>query len=315
MNRICRLYLVFAVSFLVFWMFIQQQAKLDTEQKTENSQISEINLSKGTVFQVDNQTLKASSLSPPNYDIREIIPIPNNSTFLVTVYEKGKSYICSADAHFKSIKRLTDGPLDEGIAVTSDGKVLLFDREVEGNRDIYRINIDGTNLQRLTAHPGRDFHGSWSPDGAKIVFARDGNEHIGIYIMNADGSEQNPLLTNADDNLDPSWSPKGDMIAFSKNGKTPCLFRLNDAKWRSLIPFTLFCRHPSWLADGDGIAFIGTLERITGYEIYTVQQDWTIIRKLTSTKRAKSSPHFSYDGNVMYYCESEDSNEEKSEMK
>jgi Tol biopolymer transport system component len=288
---------------------------LDTGQKIlENSKIPEIKISKGTVFQVDNQTLEASLISPPNYDIREIVPIPNSSKFLITIYENEKSRICSADSHFKSIIPITDGHLAEGIAVTADGEFLLFDREVEGNRDIYRMNIDGTNLQRLTTHPSRDFSGSWSPDSTKIAFSRDGNEHIGIYLMNADGSEQKPLLIDENDNLDPSWSPKGDMIAFSKNGKTPCLFRLNDEKWRPVIPFALFCRHPSWLPDGDGIAFTGTLERITGYEIYTVQQDWTVIRKLTSTKLPKSSPNFSYDGSVMYYCESEGLNEGKAEM-
>ena len=317
MNRICRLYLVFAVCFLLFCMCTQQQAKLDTEQKAANSKISEITISKGTVFQVDNQTLEASPLSPPNYDIREVVPIPNSSNFLVTVYENEKSYICFADAHFKSIKRIIDGPLDKGIAVTADGKVFLFDREVEGNQDIYRMNIDGTNLQRLTNHPARDFSGSWSPDGARIVFATARGEHIEIYTMNADGSEQNVLIATENDNLDPAWSPKGDMIAFSENGQIPYLYRFEDEKWRPVISFTLFCRHPSWLPDGDGIAFTGTLKHKahTGYDIYTVQQEWTVIRKLTSTKLPKSSPNFSSDGNVMYYCESGNSNQGKEKMK
>lgn len=320
-----RLYPFLAICCLLLCMCSQQQTRLDREQKLpsnivkvkpiENSKTGEIKISKGIVFQVNNQTLEISPLSPPNCIIQEVVPIPNRLGFLITIYENGRSYICCTDAHFRSITPLTEGPLDEAVAVTRDGKSFLFDRELEGNRDIYRMDIDGTHLQRLTTHSARDFSGDWSPDGTRIVFASDRGKQIGIYIMNADGSGETALLVNEVDNLDPSWSPKGDMIAFSSSGQRPCLLRLDDRKWRPAMPFTLVCRHPSWLPDGDGIVFAGKLEGIPGYEIYTVQENWMVIRKLTSTELPKSSPTFSYDGNVIYYCQSGDSNAINSEMK
>ena len=53
--------------------------------------------------------------------------------------------------------------------------------------DIFKADLDGSNLVRLTDTPGYDAEGSYSPDGKQIIFTsfRDGDAEI--YIMDADG--------------------------------------------------------------------------------------------------------------------------------
>jgi TolB protein len=53
--------------------------------------------------------------------------------------------------------------------------------------DIFKAELDGKDLVRLTDADGYDAEGSYSPDGKKIVFTsfRDGNAEI--YVMDADG--------------------------------------------------------------------------------------------------------------------------------
>ncbi len=71
--------------------------------------------------------------------------------------------------------------------------------------EIYVMDADGGNPQRLTNHPGTDAYSSWSPDGERIVFMseRDGNKEV--YVMDADGGNQRNLTNNLHDDCCPSW--------------------------------------------------------------------------------------------------------------
>ena len=83
-----------------------------------------------------------------------------------------------------------------------------------GNYEIYVMDADGSNQQRLTQNPGHESDPSWSPDGERIAFAsnRDGNYEI--YVMDADGKNQQRLTRNPARDWYPSWSPDGERIIF-----------------------------------------------------------------------------------------------------
>lgn len=71
--------------------------------------------------------------------------------------------------------------------------------------DLYVINADGSNLQRLTSTAAFDVTPAWSPDGRRIAFAteRDGNAEV--YVMNADGSGVTNLTRNPANDQSPFW--------------------------------------------------------------------------------------------------------------
>jgi len=112
-----------------------------------------------------------------------------------------------------------------------DGSKIAFSNDVDGDDEIYVINVDGTNLQQLTNNTASDFGPDWSPDGSRIAFTRlqfGGRSHshpgIGdaasgiadIYVMNADGSNQTRLAGNGSGNFYPIWSPDGSQILYSR---------------------------------------------------------------------------------------------------
>lgn len=85
--------------------------------------------------------------------------------------------------------------------------------------DIYIIDVDGGNLQRLTGDPSRDEintedyynrYPDWSPDGELIIFESNRDDRLSpqIYVMNADGSNLRNL-TNFDQASYsyPKWQP------------------------------------------------------------------------------------------------------------
>lgn len=81
-------------------------------------------------------------------------------------------------------------------AWSPDGTKIAFSRNVDGNVDIYTINIDGSDLQRLTTAPGNDSVPAWTPDSRQIVFRSTRNGLWQIFKMNADGSDQQLIIDN-----------------------------------------------------------------------------------------------------------------------
>ena len=80
--------------------------------------------------------------------------------------------------------------------------------------DIYTVDLDGTNLQRLTDADGYDAEGSYSADGEHIVFTstRDGDPDL--YVMNADGSDVRQLTNVPGYDGGPFFSPDKKWIIF-----------------------------------------------------------------------------------------------------
>ncbi|MEM8859117.1 MAG: hypothetical protein AAGD96_12395 [Chloroflexota bacterium] len=101
-----------------------------------------------------------------------------------------------------------------------DGTKLVFSSNRDGNYEIYVMNVDGSDVERLTYRLNTiDRHPSWSPDGSRIAFL-SGEEDPGnfdIYIMNSDGSGDAVNITQSNDfEFHPDWAKNG-LIAFASN--------------------------------------------------------------------------------------------------
>jgi Tol biopolymer transport system component len=92
--------------------------------------------------------------------------------------------------------------------------VIAFGSEQTGNKEIFRIKVDGTEALNLTRNPATDDFPAFSPDFTKVAFTtnRDGNDEI--YVMNSDGSGVTRLTNNPGRDYAPAWSPDGSRIVF-----------------------------------------------------------------------------------------------------
>jgi Tol biopolymer transport system component/PKD repeat protein len=182
-----------------------------------------------------------------------------------------------------------------------NGKI-AFDSFRDGNGEIYVMNSDGSNQQRLTNNPGLDAIPKWSPDGSKIVFYREGD----IYVMNSDGSNQQRLTSTGNENT-PSWSPDGTRIVFAKhqefNNLEIYVMNSDGSNQQRLTNNAAFDLYPSWSPDGSKIVFAS--ERDTGkMQIYVMNSDGSNQQRLTNNAARDFSPDWSPDGSKIVFSTS-----------
>ncbi|WP_222983073.1 TolB family protein [Flagellimonas meishanensis] len=128
------------------------------------------------------------------------------------------NFLFTQVAEVKEIEKITN--IESSYPYWSpDGKKIVFQSDrLDNDTEIYVMNVDGSNLERLTFVKG--FNGSpiWSTNGKHIVFSsmRDGGNHD-IFIMKLDGSEQRNLTNHPAYDGHPNFPPDGQRIIFNSN--------------------------------------------------------------------------------------------------
>ncbi|RYZ35765.1 MAG: S9 family peptidase, partial [Myxococcaceae bacterium] len=83
--------------------------------------------------------------------------------------------------------------------VSPDGRQIAFvlrSTDLEANRgrtDLWLVNLDGTNLRQLTAHPDNDGEPVWAPDGKSLFFLSSRGGSSQVWRLPVDGGEPLPV--------------------------------------------------------------------------------------------------------------------------
>jgi TolB protein len=184
-----------------------------------------------------------------------------------------------AERHLRNIRQLTFGGENAEAYFSPDGARLIFQSTRDGYPcdQIYTMNIDGTDVHRVSTGKGRTTCGYFYPGAGRILYAsthRAGDgcppkpsyqrgyvwpiyEGYDIYRADADGSNLEPLTTTPGYDAEATIAPDG-LIAFTS------------------------------VRDGD-------------MEIYTMKSDGAEVRRLTHRPGPDGGPFFSWDGRRIAY--------------
>jgi TolB protein len=190
------------------------------------------------------------------------------------------------------LQNLTKGRLPSGghLPVFSpDGKQLLFAAQPPGGgaHDLHVMDVDGSNLRRLTTHPDSETAPTWSPSGTQIAFISDrlgvGREQI--FVINADGSGLY-RLNIPDNQVDrPTWAPAPyNEIAYTARsgpGYDIKVHELTTGITRQLTFGEGTNESPAYSPTGRHLTFTST--RSGNVQVFTIGRDGNGLRQLTRT--------------------------------
>lgn len=181
---------------------------------------------------------------------RFALPDPSSPEFRMAVH-------VASDAVVQSV---FDEP---GIAATR----IIFSRQMDdGSQDLWIVDSDGENLQRLTRQRADEsgyaiaLSPAWSPDGRRVAYVSYRTGTSRIYERDLDtGAEREIPAPWAGDYITPTYGPDGETLAFSVVGgarsglylyntvRDCCLTNLTEGRWDDLSP--------SYSPDGNRLVF------------------------------------------------------------
>jgi erythromycin esterase-like protein len=185
------------------------------------------------------------------------------------------------------------------------------------------MNVEGTDVSRLTDDDARLSHPVCSPDGTRVAFVRRrGVEYREIFLMQADGSGQVRVMTNYQSlDIEPTWSPDGSKIAFTSSrdsyydsgDKKVTVLNIYMVDTMTLQQMQLtdtqaWDSSPSWSPDGEKISFQSS--RDGNYEIYGMAPDGSGQANLTKNAASDVSPAWSPDGTKIAFVSDRDGDED-----
>jgi Tol biopolymer transport system component len=191
--------------------------------------------------------------------------------------------VASHEAGAKPTKILSLPGYVAETTIAPNGKYMTFTSDYQGDLEIYRSDLNGRNIKRLTNESGYDGGPFVSWDSSKIVYRRDRIDHqqelddyrkllsehlvrpgkLEIWIMDADGRNKRQVTNLGCASFAPFLHPNGREIIFSSN--------YGDPKGRE-------------------------------FDIFTINVDGTGLKRVTYTGEFDGFPMFSRDGKRLVFA-------------
>jgi serine/threonine protein kinase len=105
------------------------------------------------------------------------------------------------------------------LSTSPDGHRMALNRTVNGNQDIWLLELGRGVLSRFTFDTPFDAAPVWSPDGSRIVFTSDRKGVYDLYQKPVTGAgSENLLLATSQNKAPVDWSPDGRFILYRSPG-------------------------------------------------------------------------------------------------
>lgn len=245
---------------------------------------------------------------------------PETPKILFTSWRDGNGEIYTMNPDGSEQVRLTWHRANDTSPVwspTGDQILFVSDRD-EGIPDLFLMDADGENIQKIFDRSVRRNHPTFSADGKEIAYFQYFDE--AVYTATIDGEKERRIVRVNEYGGNPDWSPTNAEIVFVSAHP----FKFPDRKLSVLHlktnkkdTFKLFNpaggarplrpNYAAWAPSGDKIAF-STLppdaDLANQGTIYILNRDGTRIKQIVSKKGLRAYlPVWSPDGNELAYTQ------------
>ncbi|HUU51363.1 MAG TPA: Tol-Pal system beta propeller repeat protein TolB [Nitrospinota bacterium] len=268
-------------------------------------EISDIDNKEGRIVFKEWSLLGADALVKGSYSIQDNSLTIESRLFDVIRGKQitGKKYSGSKETLRKMIHRFSDEIVyrftgEKGIAQTK----IALESKYEGHKEIYIMDYDGYNIQRITGGRSLLLSPEWSPDGKKILFTFYRDNNPDLYIKDLTKGDEKPFSLYPGLNISPAWSPDGKKLSLvlSKDGN-PEIYTMNSdgSNLQRLTNNRAIDSSPCWSPNGRQIAF--TSDRSGSPQIYVMDSEGTNLRRLTYEGSFNDQPAWSPKGDKIAF--------------
>lgn len=181
-------------------------------------------------------------------------------------------------------------------AATSAGAIAFVRHEAE-RTVIAVVDVATGRSRELVAVDGEVEGLDWSPDGRSLAFGTLGPD-AGVFLTEVDGAAVRRVAAG----IQPAWSPDGTRIAYRA---TDGEIHVMSAGGSDDVVLTDVggASYPDWSADGHTIAFVGPGPRghRHGLDVYSSNEDGSIVDNLTSHSAVDTEPAWSPTGATIVF--------------
>ncbi|MBI5183383.1 MAG: Tol-Pal system beta propeller repeat protein TolB [Nitrospinae bacterium] len=189
---------------------------------------------------------------------------------------------------------------EEGVADTK----IAFVSSSSGYKEIYIMDYDGYNIERLTNDKSIVLSPAWSPDGREIAFTSYLHKNPDLYIIQANRLNKRSISKRPGLNALPVWSPDGKRIALvlSKDGNSEIYTMNIDGKGLNrLTNHRGIDASPAWSPDGREIAFTSDRGGTPQIYIMDAEGEGKGVTRITYSGNYNDLPSWSPDGKLIVY--------------
>jgi len=213
--------------------------------------------------------------------------------------------------------------------LNNKGDKLVFVQMPDGieeiDYEIYTINTDGGNLQKLTEGEYFEAYPVWSPDDDRIAFLSKRDKDLDIYVMDADGYNLKMLYDSGSFDADIDWV--GNYIVFTsdsaiwkiKDDGTEPIQITNPANAGEYGTTNLPTGDydPRLSPDGSTIIFERLEDPNTrrgSYNVFIIGSDGTGEKSITDTGYTQGMANWAHSGDKVVYIVAAIEDERKYDM-
>ena len=216
--------------------------------------------------------------------------------FKIQAYDQ----ICIMNADGSGFRRLTtaDNARHYYPSPTPNGQSVLYSAYfAENNFEIYELNLNTGDVNRLTSSYGVDNAPDVSSNGAMVTFMHSTPNRNLMQIMVMERGGDNAGNVPQVNGWDPTWSPDGERILFAsdRNGTTQLYtVKPDGSKLTRITNLPAIRGRSDWSPEGQYIVtYSGEAWQ---REIYIMNSDGSNVRQLTPSGGNSQGPSFSPDG-------------------
>lgn len=256
-----------------------------------------------------------TTLGEPAMAVRDPALSPDGSWIVAAVQTDGISNLVLTEVTSNTQKPLTSNREGNFTPVAISKDAIAFVSSRDGDSEIYRMNVDGTKVQRLTAFHREDYEPAIDASGKQLAFTSDREQKVPrIFVVSPDGTGVRRLTTQTDLQVEESlvvWSPtRGFAYTQKRDGHARVVLVDGAAHDKVLTPpgasdsEVAFSPDGAWLVlvrerdaapsaapHGDGHAHAAVQAELVAYPLAGGGEPFVVARGAVRTPRWFVAPH------------------------